>query len=168
MKQLRRVGRYGRRSIAFGSAKRYNTAARKEERMLQKKPLAGRKVEVTFRMPPLDDVVELYLCGDFNGWQINSIPLILESDGTWVARVVLDGGRSYRFRYRDSQGRWLNDREADGYVPNDFGSDDSILDLTTAEKKPSKPKTAKKTAPSKARAATAKKTAGGRPSKTKR
>ena len=43
--------------------------------MLQKKSLAGRKVEVTFRMPPLDDVVELYLCGDFNGWQVKGIPL---------------------------------------------------------------------------------------------
>ena len=135
--------------------------------MLQKKPLAGRKVEVTFRMPPLDDVVELYLCGDFNGWQINGIPLILESDGTWVARVVLGAGKSYRFRYRDSQGRWLNDREADGYVPNDFGSEDSVLDLTTAEKKPSKPKAAK-TAESKARKGTSKKTSGGRQATKKR
>jgi 1,4-alpha-glucan branching enzyme len=119
-------------------------------------------------MPPLDDVVELYLCGDFNGWQINGIPLTLESDGTWVARVVLDAGKSYRFRYRDNQGRWVNDREADAYVSNDFGSEDSVLDLTTAEKKPAKPKATKKTAPSKAKPGKAKKTAGGRPSKTKR
>jgi hypothetical protein len=136
--------------------------------MLQKKPLEGRKVEVTFRMPPLDDVVELYLCGDFNGWQINAIPLILESDGTWVARVVLEAGKSYRFRYRDSQGRWLNDGEADGYVANDFGSDDSVLDLTTAEKKASKPKAAKKTATSATRTGKPKKTAGGRKTGTKR
>jgi hypothetical protein len=136
--------------------------------MLQKKLLAGRKVEVTFRMPPLDDVVELYLCGDFNGWQINAIPLTLEADGTWVARVVLDPGKSYRFRYRDSQGRWLNDREADGYVPNDFGSEDSVVDLTAAEKKPLKPKAAKKAAPSKPKAVKSKKTAGARPPKTKR
>ncbi len=135
--------------------------------MLQKKPLAGRKVEVTFRMPPLDDVVELYLCADFNGWQINGIPLTLESDGTWVTRVVLEAGKSYRFRYRDSQGRWLNDREADAYLPNDFGSDDSVLDLTTAGQKPSKPKAAKKTAPPKARTGKSKKTAGGRPPKAK-
>ena len=136
--------------------------------MLQKRPLAGRKVEVTFRMPPLDDVVELYLCGDFNGWQINGIPLTLESDGTWVARVVFEAGKSYRFRYRDSQGRWLNDNEADGYISNDFGSDDSILDLTTAEKKPSKQKPMSKTAKSKAKPGKSKKTATGKPSKTKR
>ena len=50
--------------------------------MLEKKSLAGQKVEVTFRMPPMDDVVELYLCGDFNGWKVRGVPLVLEPDGT--------------------------------------------------------------------------------------
>jgi hypothetical protein len=25
--------------------------------------------------------------------------------------------------------RWENDREADGYAPNDFGTDDSIVEV---------------------------------------
>jgi hypothetical protein len=114
--------------------------------MLQKKPLAGRKVEVTFRMPPLDDVVELCLCGEFNGWQVKGVPLVQETDGTWVAKLVLDSGKSYRFRYTDNQGRWHNDREADAYVPNDFGSEDSVVDLTTvpASKTPAKKSPSKK------------------------
>jgi 1,4-alpha-glucan branching enzyme len=105
--------------------------------MLQKKALAGRKVEVTFRMPPLDDVVELSLCGDFVGWQAHAVPLSQESDGTWVATLVLDAGKSYRFRYNDNQGRWLNDGEADAYVANDFGSEDCVLDLTVEGKESS-------------------------------
>jgi len=136
--------------------------------MLQKKPLAGRKVEVTFRMPPLDDVVELYLCGEFNGWQVKGIPFTLESDGTWVAKLVLDAGKSYRFRYHDNQGRWLNDREADAYVPNDFGSDDSVLDLRMAAKKPSKAKATKKAATPKGSPGKSRKTAGGRQARAKR
>ena len=119
--------------------------------MLQKKLLTGRKVEVTFRMPPLDDVVELYLCGDFNGWQASGVPLMQESDGTWVAKLVLDSGKIYRFRYSDNQGRWHNDWEADAYVPNDFGSEDCVLDLTGM---PAKKKTA-------ARKLAAKKSSGG-------
>lgn len=114
--------------------------------MLQKKPLAGRKVEVTFRMPPLDDVVELYLCGDFNAWQVRGVPFMQESDGTWVATLVLDSGKSYRFRYSDNQGRWHNDWEADAYLPNEFGSEDCVLDLTHAS---AKGKTATKKPPSK-------------------
>jgi 1,4-alpha-glucan branching enzyme len=136
--------------------------------MLQKKPLAGRKVEVTFRMPPLDDVVELYLCGDFNGWQVKGIPFTLESDGTWVAKIVLEAGKSYRFRYHDNQGRWLNDREADAYVANDFGSDDSVLDLTMTVEKPLKAKATKKAAKPKGSAGKLRKTAGGRQAKAKR
>jgi 1,4-alpha-glucan branching enzyme len=101
--------------------------------MLQKKHLEGRKLEVTFRMPPLDGVVELYLCGDFNGWAVKGVPLSQEADGDWVARLILDAGKKYRFRYYDNQGVWHNDWEADAYVPNDFGSDDSVLDLTKSE-----------------------------------
>jgi 1,4-alpha-glucan branching enzyme len=89
-------------------------------------------------MPPLDDVVELNLCGDFNGWQVKGVPLVMESDGTWVAKLVLDAGTSYRFRYYDNQGSWHTDYEADAYVPNSFGSDDSVLDLTTVTKESSK------------------------------
>jgi 1,4-alpha-glucan branching enzyme len=124
--------------------------------MLLKKPVTGQKVEVTFRMPPLDDTVELYLCGDFNDWKVKGVPLSQDSDGTWFATIVLDAGKSYRFRYCDNQGRWHNDREADAYLPNDFGSEDSVVDLThaaaisksaakrPAAKRPSSKKTAAK------------------------
>ena len=141
--------------------------------MLQKKPLAGRKVEVTFRMPPLDNVVELYLCGDFNDWQVKGVPLSLESDGTWAATLVLDAGKSYRFRYYDNQDCWHNDYEADAYVSNDFGSDDSVLDLTTAMKAPSKAHAAqeaprKKTAAPTSHKGDSKKTHGVQRAKIKR
>ena len=102
--------------------------------MLQKKYLSDGKVEVTFRMPPLDGVVELYLSGEFNNWQANAVPMLQETDGEWAATLVLDAGRTYRFRYHDNQGSWRNDGEADGYVANDYGSDDSLLDLTDPPK----------------------------------
>jgi len=134
--------------------------------MLQKKHLAGQKVEVTFRMPPLDDVVELNLCGDFNGWQVKGAPLTQESDGTWVATLVLEAGKSYRFRYFDNQGRWHNDWEADAYVPNEFGTEDSVLDLTTSGKVPEKKNLAPKKAAVKKRAPSAPgKTVPRRPTK---
>jgi hypothetical protein len=140
--------------------------------MLQKKTLASRKVEVTFRMPPMDDVVELYLCGDFNGWKVRGVPLVLEPDGTWVARLVLDAGKSYRFRYHDNQEIWHTDYEADGTATNAFGSDDSILDLTATEsappKAPSTKAVPKKTAaPSKGKQGDSKTTAARRAGKAR-
>ena len=105
--------------------------------MLEKIPLNHRDVQVTFRMPPMDGVVELYLCGEFNNWHTAGAPLSLEPDGSWVTTLVLQSGRSYRFRYLDNQGRYHNDWDADAYVPNDFGTEDSVLDLTAVKAPPS-------------------------------
>jgi hypothetical protein len=44
--------------------------------------------------------------------------------------VVLDAGRTYRFRYMLDGQRWDNDWAADAYVGNNFGGDDSVVDLT--------------------------------------
>ncbi len=99
--------------------------------MLTKTPRAGKAIEVTFRMPPIDGVVELFLCGDFNDWQKSGQPLRREADGSWVTTLTLEAGKSYRFRYFDNQGRWHNDWDADAYVPNAFGSEDSVVDLVS-------------------------------------
>ena len=44
--------------------------------------------------------------------------------------VGLDAGQAYRFRYLLDGQRWENDWAADAYQPNDFGGDDSVVDLT--------------------------------------
>ncbi len=97
--------------------------------MLTKTPRAGKQIEVTFRMSAIDGVAELFLCGDFNDWQTAGIPLRQDTDGSWVTTVTLEAGKSYRFRYHDNLGRWHNDWDADAYVPNAFGSEDSVVDL---------------------------------------
>jgi hypothetical protein len=94
-----------------------------------KNPVAGNLVAVTFRMPPLDGVVEMFLCGDFNSWHTSGAPLRQMPDGSWETSLELEAGRSYRYRYYDNQGRWHNDWEADSYVPNEYGSEDSVVSL---------------------------------------
>ena len=102
--------------------------------MLEKTPRSGKNVDVTFRMPPMDGVVELYLCGDFNNWHKSGAPFHQQPDGSWVVTLGLELGKSYRFRYYDNQGRWHNDWEADAYVPNEFGTEDSVVDLAAPQK----------------------------------
>jgi hypothetical protein len=107
--------------------------------MLEKTALNEKDVQVTFRMPPLDGVIELYLCGEFNNWHTAGAPLSLEPDASWVVTLVPQGGKSYRFPYLDNQGRWHNDLDADAYVPNDFGTEDSVVDMVAPLKKVSQP-----------------------------
>jgi len=101
--------------------------------MLHKKPLGGKRFQVTFTMPPIEGVETLQLCGEFNGWSDTATPMRRESDGSWTATLSLEGGKSYVFRYRDNHGEWHNDWGADAYVPNQFGSENSVLDLAAQE-----------------------------------
>ncbi len=101
--------------------------------MVHKKHLGGKRFQVTFTMPPMEGVTTLHLCGEFNGWSETATPMRHEPDGSWSAILSLDGGKSYMFRYRDNHGEWHNDWAADAYVPNQFGSENSVLDLAAQE-----------------------------------
>ena len=129
--------------------------------MLEKRPEAdGRTVIVTFIHPITDGARTVTLVGDFNGWSEDAQPMELDT-ATCSCSVTLEAGRAYRFRYFVDGSRWENDWRADLYVPNDYGGDDSVVDLTdvAAPAKPRAPKaattttaTAKKAAPKKAAA----------------
>jgi hypothetical protein len=86
-------------------------------------------VLVTFRLPNVNGSKHISLVGEFNAWCPTANPL--EPDGDeLVAQVLLPAGRSYRFRYLVEDDRWLNDWAADSYTNNEFGGDDSVVDLT--------------------------------------
>src|SRR5439155_1022330 len=50
-------------------------------------------------------------------------------DQGFAIDLKLEAGRQYRFRYFLDGHRWENDWAADAYVPNEFGGDDSLIDL---------------------------------------
>ena len=43
--------------------------------------------------------------------------------------MKLEAGKEYRFRYLIDGSRWENDWSADRYVPNRYGTDDSLVIL---------------------------------------
>ncbi|MGH9181890.1 MAG: glycoside hydrolase, partial [Acidimicrobiales bacterium] len=62
-------------------------------------------------------------------WDPTAVPMARKGDKQ-VATVALVPGRRYGFRYLTEAGQWLNDEAADAYEPNEFGVENSILDLT--------------------------------------
>ena len=56
-----------------------------------------------------------------------NVKLERDGDGSWQATVALGPGRTYRYRYLLDGQRWENAWLADGYVPNPYGSDDSLV-----------------------------------------
>ncbi len=115
--------------------------------MLAKRKLAKGKVRVTFSMPALDGVTQLYVVGDFNEWNETATPMEKAADGSWSVALTLDSNQEYQYRYLDNNSAWHNDRAADSYARNVHGTDNSVLSLLQDEKpKPAaKRKTAAKT-----------------------
>ncbi len=67
----------------------------------------------------------VFLVGDFNGWNERSHPMTPVEDRHWVLTMDLPPGE-YEFKYL-ADGGWYNDREADKYVPNPWGSENSVV-----------------------------------------
>ena len=55
--------------------------------------------------------------------------MIRLKSGDFKVTLNLDAHREYRFKYLIDDDRWENDWCADRYVPNEHGSDDSLLVL---------------------------------------
>jgi hypothetical protein len=85
------------------------------------------KCLVVFRLPAEAGARRAWLAGDFNDWSTDAVPLEPQADGSLAVEMLLEPGRSYRFRYYLGDGRWDNDWEADAYLDNDFGGADSVI-----------------------------------------
>ena len=89
----------------------------------------GRSCRVTFDAPAQISAQSMALCGEFNAWDPEKNPMKKRKDGSYHTTISLKPGHSYRFRYLVDGERWENDWAADAYVPNDFGTEDSIVSI---------------------------------------
>jgi len=96
---------------------------------VDKRTLDDGTVIVGFELPEAVAATTVSVVGDFNGWTAQVHPLD-RVDGGFRAEIALPAGDRLRFRYLLDGGRWENDWAADDYVPNEFGQDDSVVDLT--------------------------------------
>ncbi|MBS1496619.1 MAG: isoamylase early set domain-containing protein [Bacteroidetes bacterium] len=108
------------------------------------------KKKVTFTLPAeaLADATEALLLGDFNDWNAEKgIVLKKQKDGSFKVSTQLETGRSYQYRFLLNDGRWVNDYNAQNYVPvsgyeieNCIITVDEVLDVNPKPKKETKPK----------------------------
>ncbi len=101
---------------------------KKGEYMLKKNYTAtGKKCRVTFHYPNSEQLGSVALAGEFNGWSVTETPMTQLKSGEFSVTLTLDAGREYSFRYVLDGQHWVNDPEADKYVRNEFGEDNSVL-----------------------------------------
>ena len=84
--------------------------------------------DLLVRQPSVSQVLVM-LVGEFNGWDTAKNQLTRRKNGNFSATISLKPGNSYRFRYWFDGERWDNDWNADQYVPNSFGTEDSVVTI---------------------------------------
>ena len=95
--------------------------------MITKQPSRKKDaVRVTFALPRDFGGDAVYLCGDWNAWQTTHLLKRLKN-GDWRLALDLKRGAEYQFRYLVDGQEWVNDPAADKYVPNPFGSENSVV-----------------------------------------
>ena len=97
---------------------------------LKKRFLKSRAAcQVTFSLPKeaVNGAEEVKILGEFNDWDLEKgVPMKLKKD-QYSAMVELEPGRAYQFRYLVDGKTWLNDLEADQYIPSPYGEDNSVV-----------------------------------------
>ena len=88
-----------------------------------------RTCRVTFELPAAVQAESASLCGDFNGWSHDTLPMTKRRDGRFSVTLSLGSQQSYRYRFLVDGKRWENDWAADDYVRNIYGTDDSLIQI---------------------------------------
>jgi 1,4-alpha-glucan branching enzyme len=103
---------------------------------LKKQFLKSRpEVKVTFEVEPktATDANQVFLLGEFNKWEPIELKKLKSGGFKAVVSIPTDKQERFEFKYRlldlDGREHFENDCAADGYCPNEFGEENSVLEV---------------------------------------
>lgn len=83
------------------------------------------EVEVTFELDATN-VESAVLMADFLDWQPTPMKKVAKTK-SFKYKTRLPKDSEFQFRYLVNESEWVNDAQADQYVPNGFGADNCIV-----------------------------------------
>jgi 1,4-alpha-glucan branching enzyme len=84
----------------------------------------SKNIEFSLRSP---EAREVFVAGDFNGWDTGTVPLKKGEGGVWKTKLKLPSGRyEYKF-FKD--GSWVQDVAGTESVPNIFGTRNLVVEV---------------------------------------
>ncbi len=90
---------------------------------------SGKICRVTFKYNNSEGSQNASLVGEFNKWSLQESPMKKLKDGSLSVTLSLQAGTSYQFRYVLDGNTWVNDMQADGYLPNQYGEENSVITI---------------------------------------
>lgn len=94
-----------------------------KKQFLKSKPVC----KVTFTVEATD-ADKVSVCGDFNNWDQSKHELKKLKNGNFKGTIDLDIENTYEFKYL-VDGNWVNEEQADSYKFNEFGGENSVLEV---------------------------------------
>ncbi len=88
----------------------------------------GKICRVTFKYENPENAENAVLAGDFNNWSLDATTMKKLKDNSFSVTVSLEAGCSYCFRYVLNGNKWVNEHQADRYLPNELGENNSVVD----------------------------------------
>jgi 1,4-alpha-glucan branching enzyme len=98
-----------------------------KKKYLDSKP----ECSVTFKLAKgnVNSANEVNLVGEFNNWDLQSTPMKKSKNGDFSVTVKLSNEQNYQFRYLIDKKEWINEPEADQFIPNGFQGDNSVVTI---------------------------------------
>ena len=87
----------------------------------------GEICRVTFKYNNPENAEIATIAGKFNSWSLQENPMKKLKNGSFSVTLSLQTGNSYPFRYVLNGNTWVNDEEADSYLPNEYGEENSVV-----------------------------------------
>jgi len=87
-----------------------------------------KKNELTFVFNNPRNVKTVYLAGSFNHWAPRDKRMTRAKDGTFRAKMALSPGK-YEYKFV-ADGIWMEDSEADKTETNEFGTTNSVVEVS--------------------------------------
>ena len=95
------------------------------KKFLKSKPVC----KVTFKLQSelAKEAKSAVLVGDFNNWNPKKVKMTKLKNGAFTTTLDLETGKSYAYRYMLDGSKWVNDEEADKYVPSGIGVEENCV-----------------------------------------
>lgn len=90
---------------------------------------SGSICKATFRLTSAEvgDAEEVSLLGCFTNWNSEAVPMKRLKSGDFSAVVNFPVDNVFEFRYLVDGEEWYNDTDADGYIQNDYSSENCLI-----------------------------------------
>ena len=85
------------------------------------------KATFTLTAKEIKNANTIHIVGEFNDWNETANPLKKFKNGNFKITLDLVKGKKYQFKYLVDGSTWINDGNADLYLPNTFSGENSVI-----------------------------------------